>query len=146
MRFFRRRPGPDSPHVARVPLTFAEALASASDRDVEVRAAAGVLLASATDLDQVADILIRLLLDQEDTFVTSETADALVDRRDVPGLRLVILALARADDENTANWIWDALLDPQTYEELAERTSLLEALTGSDVAATARTVLERLRA
>jgi hypothetical protein len=126
-------------------LTFAEALASASDRDVEVRAAAGVRLASVTDLDQVADILIRLLLDQENTFVTSETADALVDRRDAPGLRLVLLALARAD-ESTANWIWDVLLYPQTYEELAERTSLLEALTGSDVTATARTVLERLRA
>jgi len=129
-----------------VPSTLAEALTSASSDDVEVRAAAGVLLASAPDLDQVTDVLIRLLLDQEDTFVTSETVEALMDRRDVPGLRLVLVALARAD-ESAANWIRDGLLDPQTYEELAERTSLLEALASeSDVAATARTVLERLRA
>lgn len=130
-----------------LPSTFEEALAAASHGDVEVRAAAGVVLASAPDVEAVADVVLRLLLDQEDTFVTSETADALVSRRDVTGLRLVLLALRRADDENTENWTWDVLLQPETYEELAERQVLLEALAADpEVAATAHVALERLSA
>src|SRR5215213_5150309 len=59
MRFFRRRPRrPDTFDVARVPQTFAEACASASDRDVLVRAAAGVLLASHADIESVVDLLV----------------------------------------------------------------------------------------
>src|SRR5690349_13549281 len=100
MRFFRRRASlpasmDESPSTTGVPTTLAEALASAGDASVQVRAAAGVVLASTPDLHAVADVLLRLLLDPEDTYVTSETADALVRRRDVPGMRLVVTALAR---------------------------------------------------
>lgn len=150
MRFFRRRtsvpaPGDESPSVARLRSTFADALASANDARIEVRAAAGVVLASTPDLDTVTDTLMRLLLDPDDTFVTSETAQALVGRRDVPGMRLVISALARADEENTANWILDAVLYPKTLEEHAARTTSLKALTTEpDIAPTAKSVLERL--
>ncbi|MBB2923201.1 hypothetical protein [Cellulomonas cellasea] len=58
----------------------------------------------------------------------------------------VVSALARADDENTANWIRDVVLYPETIEDHAVLTSSLEALTAEpDVAATAAAVLERLR-
>lgn len=45
------------------------------------------------------DVLRRLLLDGRDTAVTQETAEALLERRDVIGLRLVLEALAVADDD-----------------------------------------------
>jgi hypothetical protein len=150
MRFFRPRTsvppsGDESASVARLPSTFAEALASANDARVEVRAAAGVVLASTPDLEPVTDVLMRLLLDPDDTFVTSETAQALVERRDVPGMRLIISALARADEENTANWILDMVLYPETLQEHAATTTSLVALTTEpDIATTAKSVLERL--
>lgn len=110
-----------------------------------MRAAAGVVLASSQDLEPVTDVLLRLLLDQVNTFVTSETADALIGRGDVAGMRLVVLALARVDDENTENWIWDVVLYPETIEDHAVLTSSLEALTTEpDIAATAAAVLARL--
>lgn len=129
----------------RLPSAVAEAVAAADDADVEVRAAAGVLLASSPDLEPFTDVLVRLLLDPENTFVTSETADALVGRGDVAGMRLVVSALAQVDDENTENWIWDVVLYPETIDNHAVLTSSLEALTTEpDVAATAATVLARL--
>lgn len=130
----------------RLPSTVAEAVVAADDADVEVRAAAGVVLASSPDLEPFADVLVRLLLDHENTFVTSETADALVGRGDVAGMRLVVSALAQVDDENTENWIWDVVLYPETIEDHAVLTSSLKALTTEpDVAATAAAVLERLK-
>jgi len=134
----------EPPSTAPLPRTFAEALASAKHTSVEVRAAAGVMLASTPDLESVADVLLQLLLDPEDTYVTSETADALVGRRDVPGMRLVIAALARAD-EDSANWICDVVLHPETPEELAATTSSLTALTTEpDFAAKADALLQQL--
>lgn len=130
----------------RLPSTVAEAVVAADDADVEVRAAAGVVLASSPDLEPFADVLVRLLLDHENTFVTSETADSLVGRGDVAGMRLVVLALAQVDEENTENWIWDVVLYPETIEDHAVLTSSLEALMAEpDVAAAAAAVLERLR-
>ncbi|MFF3172604.1 hypothetical protein ACFVQ0_08265 [Streptomyces sp. NPDC057900] len=75
---------------------------SASMRDAvsdswSVRAAAGRRLAADAEVPEVAAVLSRLLLDTHDTFVTQETAEALLLRGDVPGLRLVLAALASAD-------------------------------------------------
>lgn len=151
MRLFRRLTpvaarADESRVTARLPSTFAEAAVAADAADFGVRAAAGVVLASSPDLEPVADVLLRLLLDHEETFVTSETADALVGRGDVAGMRLVVSALARVDDENTESWIWDVILYPETIKEHAVLTSSLGALTTEpDVAATAVAGLERLQ-
>ncbi|MGY3337833.1 hypothetical protein ACVW0K_003932 [Streptomyces filamentosus] len=53
-------------------------------------------------------MLRRLLVDGGDTFVTQETAEALLERRDARGLRLVLGAFAGADDD-TADQLSDAL-------------------------------------
>ncbi|MET9323685.1 hypothetical protein ABZX75_26410 [Streptomyces sp. NPDC003038] len=47
----------------------------------------------------MAEVLHRLLLDGRDTFVTQETAEAMLGRWDVLGLRMVLAALASADDD-----------------------------------------------
>ncbi|MFE2144273.1 hypothetical protein ACFXA3_21495 [Streptomyces sp. NPDC059456] len=75
---------------------FLQGAASAS---WSVRAASGRRLASAAELPGVSEVLHRLLLDGRDTFVTQETAEALLGRWDVLGLRLVLAALAGADDD-----------------------------------------------
>jgi hypothetical protein len=62
-----------------------------------VRKAAGRRLAAAADIPAVTEVLERLLLDDADTAVCQETADALLRRRDVHGLRLVLAALAAAN-------------------------------------------------
>lgn len=63
-----------------------------------VRAAAGRRLAAAASVPGIAEILKGLLLDGDDTMVCQETADALMQREDVYGLRLVLAALARAEE------------------------------------------------
>ncbi|HET6857585.1 MAG TPA: hypothetical protein VFH94_10885 [Streptomyces sp.] len=70
-----------------------------------VRAAAGRRLAVSDRIDEVVDVLHRLLLDAEDTGVTSETADALLARKDTVGLRCVLLARSWASDQSTADQI-----------------------------------------
>ncbi|MEW1930383.1 hypothetical protein [Streptomyces sp. NPDC088360] len=74
-----------------------------------VRAAAGRQLAMSDRLHEVADVLHRLLLDAQDTAVTSETAEALLARKDTPGLRCVLLARSWAADLSTAGEIQAAL-------------------------------------
>ncbi|WP_406193099.1 hypothetical protein OH807_02145 [Kitasatospora sp. NBC_01560] len=76
-----------------------------------VRAAAGRrLAASAPDrIDEVADVLHRLLLDPQDSAVTAETAEALLARGDTVGLRHVLLARSRAAEQWTADEIQAAL-------------------------------------
>ncbi len=56
----------------------------------------------------MAGILRRLLLDSQDTAVTQETAEALLERRDAHGLRLVLAALATAADD-TGDQLYDAI-------------------------------------
>lgn len=103
---------------------------------MQFRAAAGVLLAGAADLEDAADTLVALLLDPEDTYVTSETAWALIDRGDIQGLRLIARAYAQADD-STVNWLSDAVDNPQTFEELAQRRAFLDELSRDTDAAVA---------
>ncbi|MBV6699160.1 hypothetical protein [Kitasatospora aureofaciens] len=66
-----------------------------------VRAAAGRHLAAYAHLPAATDVLRRLLLDGQDTAVTQETAEALLERRDTCGLRLVLAAFADADHDSS---------------------------------------------
>ncbi|MFI5805007.1 hypothetical protein [Streptomyces sp. NPDC051561] len=74
-----------------------------------VRAAAGRRLARSAGIAEVADVLHRLLLDAQDTGVTSQTAEALLARKDTVGLRHVLLARSWAADPSTAEEIQAAL-------------------------------------
>ncbi|RHA40999.1 hypothetical protein [Cellulomonas rhizosphaerae] len=101
------------------------------DPDVRVRAAAGVVLAGSEDVGAVADRLDALLLDPENTFVTSETALALVARDDAERIRLIASALVRAD-EDTANWLVDAVTCGHSDAEWRLTVSVLATLVEDD--------------
>ncbi|MFB7864855.1 hypothetical protein [Streptomyces sp. NPDC056069] len=75
------------------------ALRDARSTSWSLRADAGRRLANAAEDPEVAGVLHRLLLDGQDTAVTQETAEALLGRGDVCGLRLVLVARAVADDD-----------------------------------------------
>jgi len=62
------------------------------------RADAGQALARFADLAETHAVLLGLVLDGKDTFVTLETTRALLRRRDVVGLEIVARASATADD------------------------------------------------
>ena len=83
----------------------AAALHDAESESYAQRAAAGRQLAQWADCKEVAPVLDRLLLDAHDTAVTKETARALLERRDLIGLRFVLAALSRAQELSTADWI-----------------------------------------
>ncbi|MEU1494841.1 hypothetical protein ABZ456_31920 [Streptomyces sp. NPDC005776] len=72
-------------------------------------AAAGRRLAAPTKIDEVADVLLRLLLDPRDTGVTQATAEALLARKDTVGLRHVLMARSFAASVDTADQISAAL-------------------------------------
>lgn len=74
-------------------------LQGATSASWSVRAASGRRLAAVPEVPEVAEVLHRLLLDGRDTFVTQETAEAMLGRWDVLGLRMVLAALASADDD-----------------------------------------------
>ncbi|WP_225448769.1 hypothetical protein [Streptacidiphilus sp. P02-A3a] len=54
-----------------------------------VRGAAGRQLAGSDKIEEVADVIHRLVLDAQDTWVIQETAEALLERKDTIGLRYV---------------------------------------------------------
>jgi hypothetical protein len=60
----------------------------------------------------VDERLLELLLDPQDTAVSQAAADALLARRDVPGLRLYAHAFGTAE-EDTRNKLGDCLYDDQ---------------------------------
>ncbi|MFE2410090.1 hypothetical protein ACFXDE_17315 [Kitasatospora sp. NPDC059408] len=74
------------------------------------RANAGRQLAAHADVPEVAAVLRRLLQDGQDTAVTQGTAEALLRRRDLLGLRLVLAAFAGADVDTTDH-LGDAILN-----------------------------------
>ncbi|MFI1948715.1 hypothetical protein ACH46F_33310 [Streptomyces virginiae] len=80
-----------------------DAIAAAESPAWSVRAAAGRRLAAASQIEGVAGVLHRLLLDAQDTGVTSDTASALLARRDLAGLRAVLAARAVASDQGTVD-------------------------------------------
>ena len=88
------------------------AFQDAESESWSVRAAAGRALADHAEVDDAARILHLLLLDGRDTAVTQETAEALLQRGDVLGLRLVLKALAVAADPNVPDW------DASTMDEI----------------------------
>jgi hypothetical protein len=91
---------------------LSSAFQDAGSKSWSVRAAAGRCLAPHAEVDDAARILHRLLLDGKDTAVTQETAEALLQRGDVLGLRLVLKALAVAADPDVLDW------DASTMDEI----------------------------
>jgi hypothetical protein len=61
---------------------LAAAIRDAASEEWSVRIAAGRRLAAAADVPSIAAVLERLLLDDMDTGVCQETADALLERRE----------------------------------------------------------------
>ena len=135
---------------------LSSAFQDAGSKSWTLRAAAGRCLAAHAEADDASRILHRLLLDGNDTAVTWETAEALLQRGDVLGLRLVLKALAVAADPNVPDW------DASTMDEIdAAITSdprwttddgwvrlgaqLLELTSDADVSAEARRLLDRMR-
>ncbi|GAA4895397.1 hypothetical protein ACFPM3_16490 [Streptomyces coeruleoprunus] len=129
---------------AELPLSLQDAGAASWS----VRAAAGRHLATAAELPEVAEALHRLLLDAHDTAVTMETAEALLERRDTRGLRLVLGALTEAD-EDTGQELLTSLdrIHGRSWEDIARLRHLATELTSDAdeaVAAEARGILGRL--
>jgi len=65
--------------------------------DYRDRADAGRGLAGFAEIPEAREMLLDLILDADDTFVTRATAEALLRRKDVVGLATVAAALAVAD-------------------------------------------------
>ncbi|THA44801.1 hypothetical protein [Streptomyces sp. A1136] len=128
-----------------------DAIAAAESPDWSVRAAAGRHLAAAPQIESVAGVLHRLLLDAQDTGVTSDTAVALLARRDLAGLRAVLAARAVVSDQGTADQLAAELDgDPRwaTGGDGAEMIAQLQTLAADrepDVRNEARLRLTRLR-
>ncbi len=74
------------------------------------RADAGSALAALADAPEAFGLLLDLVLDPQDTFVTRVTAEALLRRKDRSGLTIVASALAVADP-NHSDWIHTAVND-----------------------------------
>ncbi|MEV6561451.1 hypothetical protein AB0M22_37425 [Nocardia sp. NPDC051756] len=82
----------------------------ARSTDVRDRADAGHGLAAFAEIPDARAVLMPLVLDAEDTFVTVVTAEALLRRKDVVGLSIVAAAFSEAD-ANQSEWIGTALQD-----------------------------------
>ncbi|MGK5544056.1 hypothetical protein ACSNOH_04880 [Streptomyces sp. URMC 127] len=77
----------------------------------------------------MAEVLHQLLLDGHDTAVTQDTAEALLKRGDVCGLRMVLAALTSADDD-TGDHLNMAIFNVccQSNEGLTQIEALASAL------------------
>ncbi|WP_433891971.1 hypothetical protein [Streptomyces sp. CA-111067] len=95
------------------------------------RADAGHGLAAFAEMQEAAELLLKLVLDPDDTFVTRQTAEALLRRKDKAGLTTVASALAVADD-NHADWIHTATVDVFSVfsDDLDEALRLCEEMSG----------------
>jgi hypothetical protein len=82
----------------------------AGSSDYRDRADAGRCLASFLDVPEAGDAARQLVLDAEDTYVTVVAAEALLRRKDTPGLAVLAAALPLADD-NHLDWIYPAIRD-----------------------------------
>lgn len=137
---------------------LSSAFQDAEAKSWSVRAAAGQHLAAHAEVDGAARVLHLLLLDDQDTAVTQETAEALLQRGDVLGLRLVLKALAVAADPTAPDWdastmdeISAAITgDPRwtTHDGWVRLGAQLRELTAdadADVSEEARRLLDRMR-
>ncbi|MGF1432322.1 HEAT repeat domain-containing protein [Kitasatospora sp. LaBMicrA B282] len=109
------------------------------------RVAAGRALAAAAEVPTAEAALGRLLVDAQDTAVTQETAEALLARWDVCGLRLVLAAYQHADDES-ADHLQGAILNTcrQSAADIVRLDLLCRQLAG-DPDPEVRAEAERLR-
>ncbi|MEV8529395.1 hypothetical protein AB0451_35525 [Streptomyces sp. NPDC052000] len=127
------------------------AVQDADSPDWSVRAAVGRRLATSDKIDEMADVLHRLLLDPQDSGVTQETAEALLARKDTAGLRCVLLARSQAVEFWTADQLEAALnCDPEwmTTEGADQLIQQLHELTADDDAGVrdeTQRILSRLR-
>lgn len=132
-------------------LGLRDAIAAAESPGWSARAAAGRRLAAASRIESVASVLRCLLLDAQDTGVTSDTAAALLARRDLAGLRAVLAARAAASDEGTADQLAAELdFDPrwatgQDGDELITQLRTLASDRDPEVRNEALLRLSRLR-
>ncbi|MEE4420525.1 hypothetical protein [Streptomyces bugieae] len=78
--------------------------------DYRDRADAGHSLAAFAEIQEARGLLLELVLDPGDTFVTWRTAEALLRRKDRAGLTIVASALAVANS-NPSDWIHTAIVD-----------------------------------
>ncbi|MGW4437223.1 hypothetical protein ACWELO_15905 [Streptomyces sp. NPDC004596] len=115
---------------------FMAALRDAESESWSRRAAAGRQLATIAGREEVAPVLERLLLDPHDTGVTQETAEALLQRRDLVGLRTVLAALSRAEAWWTADQLDGEVFNHQSWMiadgRLDQFVQQLEALTADE--------------
>ena len=103
--------------------------------EVPDRMEAGQRLASFAGQPTADALLRRLLLDDENTAVTYETAEAHLARKDLAGARAVARAIAEADPRDlTAAWIGDAIYGEwmMRQEDIDLGYQLCEALLNSD--------------
>ncbi|MDH6131523.1 hypothetical protein P3T37_000892 [Kitasatospora sp. MAA4] len=127
------------------------ALKNAESPAWSVRAAAGRQLAVSDRIDEAADVLHRLLLEAQDSAVTSETAAALLARKDTTGLRYVLLARSCAAATWTADEIQAALdcdpdwLTAEGADRLIKQLRELAMDSDADVRDEAQRILARLR-
>ncbi|MEU5211091.1 HEAT repeat domain-containing protein [Streptomyces sp. NPDC020742] len=110
---------------------LAAALAEASSPSWAQRVRAGRALAGFAGSPEAAEVLVRLLLDAEDTAVTRQTAEALAQVGTVAAIRLIALAIAGADDSRF-DWlqagVYDALVEPDGVPDLVAAWVGLEAV------------------
>lgn len=98
-------------------------LAAASSPSWEGRARAGRDLAAFAEVPEVAEVLVRLLLDAEDTAVTRRTAEALARVGSVAAVRVLARAVAGAD-EGQADWLETGVLDAEAPDLAAACAAL----------------------
>ncbi|MEU0784724.1 hypothetical protein ABZ341_24510 [Streptomyces sp. NPDC006173] len=112
------------------------ALREAESKSWSCRAAAGRQLAAIASQEEVEPVLERLLLDPHDTGVTQETAEALLRRRDLVGLRIVLGTLSRAEAWETADQLDGEVYNHQSWMiadgRLDQFVQQLEALTADE--------------
>ncbi|WP_326573291.1 hypothetical protein OIE69_19725 [Actinacidiphila glaucinigra] len=108
---------------------LAEAIEDGQSPSLAVRAVVGPRLAAHAGIASAAAVLERLLLDPEDTFVTRQTAEALLKQRSLSAVRLVARALAHADD-TYGDWLLTAVYDviSPPGEALREISTMCAAL------------------
>ncbi|MGW3942513.1 hypothetical protein [Streptomyces phaeochromogenes] len=95
------------------------------------RADAGHSLAGFAEMPEAVELLLALVLDRGDTFVTRRTAEGLLRRKDRVGLTIVASALAVAND-NDADYIHTAIVDVFSIfsDDLDEALRLCEEMSG----------------
>ena len=103
----------------------------ATSSDPEDRAEAGRRRASQAGGAEVDELLLELVLDISTTYVTYETAEALLERRDPAATRVIARACAGADPRDLSiEWLGDAVNDVwlQTGDDLRVARALVAAL------------------